>query len=276
MCRLCHQSHKFAREPGDRSFELPPGFTLIELLVVISILGILLALLVPALASARDASRKTVCLSNLRQIGVAIQTYADDYGGKIPYGPKAPPFTSPASFYPSTGAPTSLVSLQGGAPVALGLLLQQHLSRESKVLFCPGGDQPLDASAELAKVGSRQAQCSYYYRHGGGTRLFDDPNNPSPPEHIELDRLGDNRNGVPIRALVIDSQFLCPPDLAAFNVKPQTHHRQKLANILFADGHVASRPNADGRYLVDLRNYAEIHAAFDKILRVLEEADTAF
>jgi len=157
---------------------------LLELLVVISIVAILCALLAPALSSAREASRRTVCLSNLRQIGVAIHTYADDHSGKIPYGPKAPPFTSPANFYPSTGAPTSLVSLQGGSPVALGLLLQQHLSAQSRVLFCPGGDQPLDADAELANVGRQQAQCSYYYRHGGSTRLFDDPNNTSPPAHI--------------------------------------------------------------------------------------------
>src|SRR4051794_6422208 len=81
------------------------AFTLIELLVVISILVILMALLLPALASAREKGRKAVCLSNLRQAGIATQTYASDSEGKIPYGPKAPPFTSPADFYPSTGAP---------------------------------------------------------------------------------------------------------------------------------------------------------------------------
>src|SRR5207245_618060 len=95
----------------------PTGFTLIELLVVIAIIAILAALLLPALAAAREAGRKAACLSNLRQIGIAIHGYAPDYEGKIPYGPKAPPFTSPADFYPSTGAPTSLLSLRGGAPV---------------------------------------------------------------------------------------------------------------------------------------------------------------
>jgi prepilin-type N-terminal cleavage/methylation domain-containing protein/prepilin-type processing-associated H-X9-DG protein len=253
---------------------VPPAFTLIELLVVIAILAILMALLLPSLASAREKGWKAACLSNLRQIGLAVHAYAGDNEGRIPFGPKAPPFTSAGNFYPSTGAPTSLVSLQSGAPVGLGLLLKEHLANQPKALFCPGSDQTVDAAAELAKVDTNQAQCSYYYRHAGVTNLFDPPNTPAPLDRLALDRLGNNRNGLPIRALAIDTLFLCPPDLAPFNIKPRTHHRQKLADILFADGHALSRPNRDDRFVVDLRNYAEIRDAFDKILKVLEQADT--
>jgi prepilin-type N-terminal cleavage/methylation domain-containing protein/prepilin-type processing-associated H-X9-DG protein len=251
----------------------PRGFTLIELLVVIAIIAILAALLLPSLASAKQAGRKAACLSNLRQIGIAVEGYAHDNGGRIPYGPKAPPFTNPSDLYPSTGAPTSLLSLQSGAPVGLGLLLENYLATQPKVLFCPGADQPVDADAELAKVGHYQAQGGYFYRHAGNTQLLDSPA-AGPPEHLQLEALGNNRNGLPIRALAIDTLFLCPPDLESYNVKPRTNHRLRVADILFADGHVVSRSDHDNRYVVNATDYGALLGSFDRILQVLELADT--
>jgi prepilin-type N-terminal cleavage/methylation domain-containing protein/prepilin-type processing-associated H-X9-DG protein len=105
------------------------AFTLIELLVVIAIIGILAAMLLPALNRAREKGRSAVCVSNLRQITVAIRLYADDHAEQMP----------PASY--GSGAqnwPKILGSYvpQKGTPSATG----PNLAAANPVFVCPSAN----------------------------------------------------------------------------------------------------------------------------------------
>lgn len=62
----------------------PGGFTLVELLIVIGVLGVLIALLLPALAGARRDANQIACAANLRSIGKGLTIYEDENNGLIP------------------------------------------------------------------------------------------------------------------------------------------------------------------------------------------------
>lgn len=251
---------------GRRSPDRQDGFTLIELLVVIAILSLLMAILYPALSQARHHARRAACAAHLRQVGVAIHLYAEDFEGKIPFGPSGRPVTG-SNFYTVTGNVTSLLSLEDGAPVGLGLLLRDYLAHQPTVLFCPGADQPSEAREQLARVGSAQAQSDYYYRHASVALLTGTPQQ----YHVRLNDLGRNSQGRPISALVTDVQFLAHPSLAAFQVKTRTSHRRTSSNVLFAAGHVSTLSNRDESLTVDVGKVP--YDALEHILAMFEKAD---
>ncbi|HEX8199476.1 MAG TPA: DUF1559 domain-containing protein, partial [Isosphaeraceae bacterium] len=79
-----------------RDPRLRAGFTLIELLVVIAIIGVLVALIMPAVQAAREAARRTQCLNNLRQLGVGSHQYHDSFSS-LPSGWFCEPYTTGCS-----------------------------------------------------------------------------------------------------------------------------------------------------------------------------------
>jgi prepilin-type N-terminal cleavage/methylation domain-containing protein/prepilin-type processing-associated H-X9-DG protein len=243
-----------------------PGFTLIELLVVIAVISLLMGILMPALSQVRQQALRAACGSNLRQVGVAIHLYAETFDDTIPFGPEGRPITG-SNFYTVTGNVTSLLSLEDGAPVGLGLMLQNYLSDQSNVLFCPGADQPSEAEEQLSRVGTAQAQSDYYYRHASVALLTGTPDK----FHIKLSDLGRNSKGHPIAALVSDVQFLAHQSLAAFQVKTRTSHKKTASNILFADGRVTTVDNKDDKLTVNIGTRP--YDALEKILAMFEVVD---
>lgn len=242
------------------------GFTILELLIVIGVIAVLMGILLPTLSRSRQAAIRATCLSGLQQMGIALSSYAFENGGFLPYGPKAPP-PSATNFYPLTGNVTSLISLQNGAPVGLGLLLADQLASKKDILFCPGADDDWDVQASLAAVGVSQVESSYYYRHASVAAL----SGAQPAPRMELDRLGNNRQGHPIRSLVMDTQFLAPPQMSLFNLKTRTHHRQKFVNALFVDGHASSFQNVRDRFTVNVS--ISVYRTLDRILEIFEGLD---
>ena len=77
--------------PDARGHTIHDGFTLVELLVVIAIIGVLVALLLPAVQTAREAARRSQCLNNLRQLGLAVHNF-EAANKRLPVGSESKAF----------------------------------------------------------------------------------------------------------------------------------------------------------------------------------------
>lgn len=114
MFTVSHHSRTSVR------FHRNQGFTLIELLVVIAIIAILAAILFPVFGRARENARRTACLSNMKQVGLGLQMYVQDYDERTPRGL--------LSEVPNFGAP-------GALPMFLNLLTPY--TKNIQIYACP-------------------------------------------------------------------------------------------------------------------------------------------
>ena len=104
------------------------AFTLVELLVVIGIIAVLIAILLPTLARARESAQRTACLSNMRQLGTMLRMYSVAYNDICPIG-----FMDQKAF----AYIMNWNNANGAKPSQLGLLVESNLVKNPQCFYCP-------------------------------------------------------------------------------------------------------------------------------------------
>jgi prepilin-type N-terminal cleavage/methylation domain-containing protein/prepilin-type processing-associated H-X9-DG protein len=174
-------------------FQRRRGFTLVELLVVIGIIVVLVGLIFPAIQAARDAAKSVQCQSNLRQLGLAVVQYRDQYGYYPQYRAEYPPITNNYGVYRPRWQ-WIMASYMGGwaqnpdAIVAAGTsdLTYTNVPLDNPVLLCPALDGSTNSAAGTGTGGVpdylsiRNGSYGYNFGYLGNNRTLVDGDNTTP------------------------------------------------------------------------------------------------